>query len=186
MIASTGTRRPLRPSLRTVAERDVLVVANLPLVKWCVSRLPAHRIARQEDCEDLAQIGAVALIRAAELWDETRKVQFVTYATWAVRNGLLKRLASLRKRDRLHAFSFDERRVPLPLVLERDHLAESDEAAMLLLKLPGRLRLVVRRRLLEERTADEIGSEMDLGQSRVGQLVRTALGILRKRAGASD
>ena len=62
----------------TLSERNTLVTANLPLVGYLVSDLCAR--ATHLPREDLASVGAVALITAAEAYDPARGVPFGAYA----------------------------------------------------------------------------------------------------------
>jgi len=59
-------------------ERDALVVQNLPLVGYLVAEMcmRADHLSR----EDLAQVGAIALIQCAESFDENLGVPFGAYA----------------------------------------------------------------------------------------------------------
>lgn len=42
------------------------------------------------DRDDMRQEARLGILRAAEIWRPRRKVKFVTYMTWAVRNRILK------------------------------------------------------------------------------------------------
>ncbi len=55
---------------------DRLVTENLGLVRMAVKRYRGFGV----DDEDLLQIGSVGLIKAAKSFDETKEVQFSTYA----------------------------------------------------------------------------------------------------------
>lgn len=60
------------------AERDRLVLANLPLVGYLVSDVAAK--AKHYDRDDLASAGTLALIACAEAFDPERGVPFSAYA----------------------------------------------------------------------------------------------------------
>jgi RNA polymerase sigma factor (sigma-70 family) len=67
-------------ALRSQAERNELVVQWLPLVHKIVRDMQADPWVASMDRDDAVQAGRLALIRAAELWDESRDIQFNTYA----------------------------------------------------------------------------------------------------------
>lgn len=87
------TGPPRKPSVRGVAERDELVGRNVRLV-WHTARLVARRVGRPDLCqdEDLIQDGMAGLVRAAELFDPARGVQFSTYACRAVFSWMMNGL----------------------------------------------------------------------------------------------
>jgi RNA polymerase sigma factor for flagellar operon FliA len=60
------------------AERDRLVLDNLPLVGYLVSEISAK--VRNHDRDDLASAGALALVNCAESFDPTLGVPFGAYA----------------------------------------------------------------------------------------------------------
>ena len=71
-------------------ERDDLVVQNLPLVGYLVSDicLRADHLSR----EDLAQVGAIALIQCAESFDEGMGVPFGAYARRRIKGAFADEL----------------------------------------------------------------------------------------------
>ena len=71
--------------------RRRLVEANLRLVLWELGKSYRGR----SDLEDLIQEGNMALVRAAELFDESRNVRFATYAIWWIR-ARVRRAVALR------------------------------------------------------------------------------------------
>jgi RNA polymerase sigma-B factor len=69
-------------------ERERLIESHLPLV-----RAIARRYASQaESLEDLAQVGAVALVKASDRFDPARGVAFATFATPAVEGEIRRYL----------------------------------------------------------------------------------------------
>ena len=75
------------------AERDALIIAHLPLVKYLVARivpqLPAH-----VDPQDLTGAAVIGLINAANRFDPSRGVLFKTFAEQHVRGTILDELRS--------------------------------------------------------------------------------------------
>lgn len=75
--------------LRSVEERNALVLQWSGLPLFVYRRLAHLKVVRRLDYEDAVSAGTLGLIRAAELWDESRGIQFDTYAFWAVRRSIL-------------------------------------------------------------------------------------------------
>lgn len=72
------------PPVRTRQERDILALQWIHLPKRVLRHLLSVRPAvRQLDFDDAIQVARLGLLRAAELWDSSRGVQFVSYA-WRV------------------------------------------------------------------------------------------------------
>ncbi|GAA2483293.1 sigma-70 family RNA polymerase sigma factor [Terrabacter carboxydivorans] len=75
------------------AERNRLVVDNLPLVGYLVSELCAR--ATHLSREDLASVGAVGLVLAADSFDPAAGVPFGAYARRRISGALIDELRSL-------------------------------------------------------------------------------------------
>lgn len=80
-----------KPSVRSKAERNALVVQHLDLVPWAIyEKRPRLRgLARLLGHQDAIQVGNVGLIRAAELWKKRAGMSFPGYATKYVRWSLI-------------------------------------------------------------------------------------------------
>lgn len=76
--------------------RDELVIKYAPLVKNIVERIACKVPAYIADREDLINVGIIGLIAAIGKFDETRNVQFETYARYRIRGAVLD---ELRARD---------------------------------------------------------------------------------------
>ena len=86
-----------KPSLRTVEERNALVMANTGIVGHVIKRLSEADRKLLGGWDDCFQLGVIALMRAAELYNPDRistarkpglKASFGTYAHTAVSNYL--------------------------------------------------------------------------------------------------
>lgn len=75
---------------RSREERDALVLRWQYLPRWAVSRMWKIPHVRRYGFDDSVQTCFLALVRAAEKWDEAEGVQFSTYAGRAMYNELLR------------------------------------------------------------------------------------------------
>ena len=81
--------------LRTMAERDRLVVQFLPLVRYVVARLPVT-LPGSLDRDDFYSVGVMGLMHAAATYDPARGASFKTFAYTAIRGAILD---EVRKHD---------------------------------------------------------------------------------------
>ena len=86
---TTATRSQKRlPSLRSEAERDALVAAN---IGWAYRAARTHherlssRVRKRYTLEDAESDAIFGMLRAAELFDERRGYRFTTYAAYWMR-----------------------------------------------------------------------------------------------------
>lgn len=66
--------------------RDRLVECNLRLVVAIARRYQGHGV----ELGDLIQDGSIGLMRAADKFDYRRKLRFSTYATWWIKQGIMR------------------------------------------------------------------------------------------------
>lgn len=79
----------------TNSPRDQLILDHLPLLKHLVGRI-AFDLPAGVDRDDLFGFGMLGLIAASDSWDESRGLQFSTYAYTRIRGAILD---ELRKMD---------------------------------------------------------------------------------------
>src|SRR5690348_3669847 len=84
-----GRGHPKHESVRGQESRDALVLQWIHLPRWVVNRWP-HDCIRTLGTEDAEGYGMLGLIRAAELWDESRDRAFSTYAVSAIKSHILR------------------------------------------------------------------------------------------------
>ncbi|HIS49359.1 MAG TPA: sigma-70 family RNA polymerase sigma factor [Candidatus Gallacutalibacter pullistercoris] len=123
-------------------DRQSFISANTGLVHACAHRFQSRGI----DYDDLFQAGCIGLIKAADRFDESRGLQFSTYAVPVIL-GEIKRLfrenstvkiarslreLSLRARRESEAFSAREGRAPTVNELAGILQVEPEEAALAL------------------------------------------------------
>jgi RNA polymerase sigma factor for flagellar operon FliA len=89
--ASTKTKQ----HLPTTADRQALIEAHLPQVRYIAERMLA-KLPPSVDRDDLIGAGVLGLLDAVEKYDELRGVQFKTYAETRIRGAMLD---SLREWD---------------------------------------------------------------------------------------
>ena len=82
---------------RDASAREELVLANLPLVRFIVRRLPVALLPDLGE-EDLVSVGALALLRSVDDFDPERGVAFATFAVPRIRGAVLD---ELRAHDRV-------------------------------------------------------------------------------------
>ena len=196
-------RRKLRPSdpdLELIADieshlaeaerlRNWIAKANVRLVVAAAKRL-CHSL---DQLCDLVGDGLLPLMRAIDLFDAGRGHRFSTYATWAVRNQLIRTLR--RQRNLPHLALSDEQadwqHIPdhrLPVVEESNTPAvHADVLQRLLTSLTEREQRILRARFgLDGEPAgqslSQISSTLGLSKERVRQIVLVALSKLRERA----
>jgi RNA polymerase sigma factor for flagellar operon FliA len=113
-------------------DRDALLEAHLPQVKFIAERLAA-KLPPSVDRDDLIGAGVMGLLDAVDKFDPAHGVQFKTYAELRVRGAMLDSLRSLdwaprSLRQRSHEVEAAYRQIEL----ERGRPAEEEEVAALL------------------------------------------------------
>lgn len=88
-MVKSATAYRKKDSLRSEAERNAIVEANLGLIGGVIARRPGCRDLH-DTYEDAYQSGLLGLIRAAELFDESRGCRFSTYAEKWIWQSILR------------------------------------------------------------------------------------------------
>ncbi len=107
-------RRTLQQEISAIKEQ--LVTANLRLVVFLANRYQGRGVAIQ----DLVQEGNIGLIRAIDKFDYRLGYRFSTYATWWIRQGMLR---AIHQQGRLI-------RIPSHMLEKFHHHVRSMNAAM--------------------------------------------------------
>jgi RNA polymerase sigma factor for flagellar operon FliA len=91
---STVTTSPVTAGGFSLADRNALVEAHLPQVKFIAERMAA-KLPPSVDRDDLIGAGVLGLLDAVDKFDPARGVQFKTYAEMRVRGAMLDSLRLL-------------------------------------------------------------------------------------------
>ena len=81
-------------SLQTDAERELVLMEQLPQVRYIARRIH-ERLPRHVPFEDLVHAGVLGLIDALNKFDQSRHVQFSSYAKFRIRGAILDNLREL-------------------------------------------------------------------------------------------
>ena len=177
---------------RDVEARRLLIEQHLPLVRVLASRFVRHG----EQLDDLAQIGAVGLIKAVDRFDASRGSSLVAYAVPTILGEIRRHLRDGAQPVRLPRDGRDQtpvRAVPLDVEAEaaRDAAAErrlelGEERILIargLRKLARRERRIVSLRYFGGLSQRRIAAELGLSQVHVSRLLHQSLGKLRAEIG---
>lgn len=78
----------------TYKEREEIILKYAPLIKYVANRL-ALRLPPHIDLDDIVNSGVLGLIDAIEKFDESKGVQFKTYAEFRIKGAILDNLRSM-------------------------------------------------------------------------------------------
>lgn len=81
-------------ALESGAERDRILMQQLPQVRYIARRIH-ERLPRHVPLEDLVHAGVVGLIDALNKFDQSKHVQFSSYAKFRIRGAILDSLREL-------------------------------------------------------------------------------------------
>ena len=158
---------------------EKMVKANLRFVATVANQYKDQGLS----LPDLINEGNVGLIRAAEKFDETRGIKFISYAVWWIRERILQALAEEQKHNSRQLS--DEIPSPDNLIAPSGLTGEtiSAETNQALGLLGERERLIIERTFgingQPEMTLEEIGERMGLSRQRVRQIREKSIRKLR-------
>lgn len=175
-----------------MAIRHQLVCANLRLVVSIAKR----KLGPQDDLFERISDGNLVLFRAVELFDASRGNKFSTYATWAIRNQLVRAVQTQHQRQVHFHLNQDEALAgatdPHTQAPESADLDEQRQAAVakLLARLGDRERRILIGRYglggSDEQTLTELGQELGITRERVRQIEARAHDKLRGLARSQE
>jgi RNA polymerase sigma-B factor len=170
-----------------VTGRDRLIESHLPLVRSLARR---HHRDAGEPLEDLVQVGAIGLIKAADRYDGDRGVPFAAFAApfiaGEIRHHLRDRCAPVRVPRRLQEEGVRVVTVGLDSVGDPPEADPADGAedrvvlAAALRALPARERRLLQLRFVEDLSQAQIAGRTGVSQVHVSRILREALARLRQ------
>lgn len=168
----------------TEAARRRLIERHLPLVRAIAGR----HAGAGEPLEDLVQVGAIGLIKAADRFDEQRGVPFPAFAApviaGEIRHHLRDRCAPVRVPRRLQAEGLRVTTVELERIAEPAATDRADDRLALgtaLRALAPRERRLVLLRYVADLSQAQIASRTGLSQVHVSRTLRGALDRLHEQ-----
>lgn len=180
----------MKPALRSVAERNALVEANLRLADWCVNRAMAREDVRRLGRQAATDAAIDSLIRVAELYDP-RAAKFSTYATLSILRAIVRAALKQRYYGARHHRCTNRRPQVKPVTdvpsrhtdrqgnlllecddIDRDAVLDVREAVS---RLPDPLWSLVRLRFYRGLTRPETGEILGVSDTTIGTWERRAL-----------
>lgn len=187
------------PGLKEGA-KERLINRYLPLVGMVVARMGSWRGGAVADRDDLLQSGFLGLVRAVELFEPSRGVQFPTYASFRIRGSVLDSLRaldwvprSLRREAARRELAGEPPLLPICCELDAEALVdprahpgvemelaeERERLRKAVARLPRREKLALEGSYLGGRTLKDISLELKISESRACQIRTRALSRLR-------
>jgi RNA polymerase sigma-B factor len=173
--------------------RRRLIELNLPLVRALARRF----VSRGEQLDDLAQVGAVGLIKAVDRYDPARGSSLAAYAVPTIVGEIRRHLRDSAQPLRVPRPNADRRVVVRSVTLDADSPSSRDTGAERRLELgeeraliqaglralPRRQRRIVQLHYFANLSQRGIATELGLSQVHVSRLLRDSLGKLRQEIG---
>jgi RNA polymerase sigma-B factor len=178
---------------RDVDARQQLIELHLPLVRALARRFAS----RGEQFEDLAQVGAVGLIKAIDRYDPGRGSSLTAYAVPTIVGEIRRHLRDRTQPLHVPRRDGDQRVVVRAVALDADASlwrdADADRGLELgeervlieagLRALPRRQRRIVQLHYFANLSQRGIATELGLSQVHVSRLLQDSLGKLRQEIG---
>lgn len=172
---------------RDADARRRLIELHLPLVRSVARRFAS----RGEHLDDLAQVGAVGLIKAVDRFDPARGTSFAAYAVPTIAGEIRRHLRDTGQPVHVPRGDLEAgvlvRTVPLE---DEEHAAAAvepaDERVLVergLRALPRRQRRIVQLHYFANLSQRRIARELGLSQVHVSRLLNDSLGRLREEIG---
>lgn len=191
-----GEHRELLRAWCDERDRDArrrLIELHLPLVRVLAQRFAS----RGEQLDDLAQVGAVGLIKAVDRYDPARGSSFTAYAVPTVLGEIRRHLRDSARPVRIPRAAGRDgarvRAVPLaeddPVSRDADaeeRLEQGEERVLIqagLRALPRRQRRIVQLHYFGNVSQRGIATQLGLSQVHVSRLLQDSLGKLRSEIG---
>lgn len=187
--------------LRSVAARNVLIEQWKDLPGFVVfKKMRNSNHVKKLGTDEAVQVGFLALVRAAELWDESRNIKFNTYAVRSIMvNVIMAGLADgvihiphhlagpagrkyryRREAEAARRFAeFPDWLSSSSSTVEKDY----GEVLAAVSRLPEKLAFVVRRRAIDGAVLAQIGGELGVSKERIRQLYNKAVHLLQLALG---
>ena len=173
--------------------RQRLIELHLPLVRALARRFAA----RGEQFDDLAQVGAIGLIKAIDRYDPARGASLTAYAVPTIVGEIRRHLRDSTQPLRLPRRNGEERVVVHAVELDADAPMSRDMGAERGLELgeervlieaglralPRRQRRIVALHYFANLSQRGIANELGLSQVHVSRLLQDSLGKLRREIG---
>ena len=164
--------------MTTLETRDQIVVDHLPLVRAIAIRvyesIPVH-----VDLDDLIHAGVMGLIDAATRYDATMDVTFQSFAKHRIKRSILDSLRAAASSRPTEDENQSTPEYPAPVKFRPDNMVERKQLSVKLQSaistLPDRYQKVVVLYYTKDMTMKEIGSRLNINESRVSQIHKNAL-----------
>ena len=190
----------MKPQSNTVADGWLVDITLYHSNAISIAKSMHRRIGKVVDLDDLVQDANIGLIQAAKSFEPGRGLAFTTHLQHRVRGAILdgirqRDIVSRRQRATGNVPTFVPLNKPLytkgrecacvgDMIVGRDEppdkaIARSDEFSALIRCLPGQERDAVFLYFHEGLTMRQVGLVMRLCESRISQLVSSALRILK-------
>lgn len=187
-------RRPSKRDLADLKRRDALVLEHLDWARGIAAAV-AHKLPSWFTADDLTGPAEIGLIQAAERYQASTGVPFRAYARTRVYGACVDSARRREYKERGHQ-SLDEAvvgedgprevslaeqiRDPGPSPEQKASDSEMEAVWDQVRKLPKQYRLLIERVYADGRTLVELAERSGLGESRLSQIHRKALGMLRE------